>query len=867
MLKLISTTFHPLTQVVQEEAVESMIFQVAKEMPKNVFFSFTDSIIPYQPEAAALQVSIDVVDGDPVEGEESVGKSSQPPEVIVESDTSNSDVGSGEPGLRSARPTVSFQTETNDPKASVGASHVNGFGYGQDDGIGGIGENGNGGNGAVDDRESTDSFSRDGPERSNIIQVPEVSEGDDDRLARFADLADPGDNSSEVTPPTLSLPPSSTNGRISPIIKVSTPSQFSNSTRPVNPAAPKSAQPAQPAQPTQPSFTTALIFNRPQRELSRLLVEKIPLEILKRMVIRWPVGDEQFQDRSELNANRLMINVWDASGDPLQQSFIPFFYSDRSIFVMTYDLTKNLDAPCESYHAKNLRNVDGSISTNAEVLESWIGCVIAHSKDTPALPFKCTRKTPVLPPIIITCTNSDCDRAEQSAVGFVKFFSRKSFTTYKKHLVEASSPTAVRISNRYETLTNGCENDAESQYSGHHMLRREIDYLARQMPYIHDEVPIQWVKFEQLLCGLQQQKKVILLFDDLSKYVTEHCQMSGPLRILPVLSQFHDIGTVVFFYRHPELNKLVITKPQWLVSALGSIITSSPGTWITTEVKTAFKKLGQCGVIGKDMVQLAYRCARMGQRHWNEMLYILNCMDLLCCHPSLHEKKSFYLPSMVVVGAPDPFYIPSDRDPVPVCFSTGESAFPIALFNQLVVRCVRSSQYEPTFYYQLAHLRLNSSHHLLLWKEHTSVICLVQSGVGEFCPTCKSKDNLYEFSPSCSSIAHMIGDQSDLMPSDNISRLIEMSTNSGVDPNVHLSFPDSIELSYPDSLNTLDNICPRVLAFIIKNLQFLCNCWFPGLNVQLQAEVDSTSTILDQQWRHTVLNAGNVPKGLQVWFD
>lgn len=855
------------TQVVQDEVVESMIFQVEKELPKNVNFSFADSIIPDQPdlpESSALVVSANVVNGDTVEREERVNKSSQPLEVIVESDTSSSDTGSGESGPRNARPTVSFQTGS---KASVEASHGQDGGNGE---IGGIGENASGENGAggqVDEKESTASFSGGGQTRPNITQVPEVLEGDDDRLRRFAELADPGDNSSEVTSSTISVPRSSINGRISPIIKTSIPRLPSSSGRPnstINPASPK---PAEPDEPAQPSFTTSLVFNRPQRELSRLLVEKIPLEILKRMVIRWPVGDEQFQDRSELNANRLMINIWDASGDPLQQSFIPFFYSDRSIFVMTYDLSKNLDAPCESYHTKNLRNVDGSIPTNAEVLESWIGCVIAHSKDTPALPFKCTQKTPVLPPIIVTCTNSDCEAAEQSAIGFVKFFSRKSFITYKKHLVEASHPTAVRISNRYETLTNGCENDAEDHYSGHHMLRREIDYLARQMPYIHDEVPIQWVRFEQLLCGLQQQKKVILLYDDLSKYVTEHCQMSGPLRILPVLSQFHDIGTVVFFYRHPELNKLVITKPQWLVSSLGSIITSSPGTWITTEVKTAFKKLGQCGVISRDMIQLAYRCARMGQRHWNEMLFILNCMDLLCCHPSLHENKSFYLPSMVVVGAPDPFYIPCDRDPVPICFSTGESAFPIALFNQLVVRCVRSSQYKPTFYYQLAHLRLNSSHHLLLWKEHTSIVCLVQSGVSEFCPTCKSNDSLYEFSPSCSSIAHMIGDQPDLMPSDNISRLIEMSTNSGVDPSVHLAFPDNIELSYPDSLNTLENVCPKVLGFIDKNLRFLCHCWFPGLNLQLQAEVDSTSTILDQQWRHTVLNAGNAPKGLQVWFD
>ncbi len=581
--------------------------------------------------------------------------------------------------------------------------------------------------------------------------------------------------------------------------------------------------------------------------------------MLKRMIIRWPVGDEVFQDRSELNSNRLMLNVWDASGDPLQMNFIPFFYSDRSIFITAYDITRGLTEICESYRSKDLRNVDGSFPTNAEVLESWIGCALAHAKETPAVPFKCSKTTPILPPIIITCTNIDSGSGRKSAAEFLKFFNLKSFDTYKKHLVEYTNPTAVRVSNLYETNTNESENLSEDDhYSGHHILRREVDHLARQMPYICDEVPIQWVKFEQLLCGLQQQKKIILLYDDLSKYITEHCAMSGPLRILPVLSQFHDVGMVVFFYRHPELNKLVIIRPQWLASALGSIITSHPGNWVTPEVQNTFTKLGKIGVISKDMVCLAYRCARMGQRHWNEMLFILNCMDIICCHPALHEKNSYYLPAMVVVGAPNPFYTPMESDPAPLYFSAGHSALPIAVYNQLVVRCVRSCQYEPTFYYKMAHIRLNSTHHLLLWKEHTSIACLVQSNVDQFCQNCHSKETRYEFSPMCSSISHLIGDPADLMPSDNISRLIESSTNSGVDPKLHLSLSDDC--------TTFESVCPTVLNFLVANLKFLCDCWLPGLQLHIEEHTSATPTVLNQHWKHTVLNNGDTPRKLRVWF-
>ncbi len=811
--------------------IESMGFQKEKERPKSVNFNDTDCIIPNTPSPTQLSSSDHI-------------ENSAEPDKIVATDT------------------PPFEHSSPSSPASVSSE-------GSEVSIKGILRNNPGG--SKYQPPSTNPTNENNTKRTETVQwkedvkenpaaigvrIQEPSE-DDDRISRLVEL------DREITPTTSPesqedsylVHPPSTNGRVSPIMKPRLNLTPSTTARQES-----SQSTQQQAKAESPSPPPLFNFIRPTREPSRLLAEKMPSEMLRRMIIRWPVGDEEFQDRSELNSNRLMMNVWDASGDPLQLNFIPFFYSERSIFITAYDITHGLDEVCESYRTKDLRNIDGSFPTNAEVLESWIGCATAHTKETPALPFKCTSKTPVLPPIIITCTKIDIGKGQESATNFVKFFDRKSFDTYKKHLVEYSNPTAVGVSNHSETIFNSSEElDEEFHYSGHHILRREVDYLARQMPYICDEVPIQWVKFEQLLCGLQQQKKMILLYDDLSKYISEHCSMSGPLRILPVLSQFHDMGTIAFFYRHPELNKLVIIRPQWLASSLGSIITSHPGNWVTPEVQNAFTKLGKKGVISKDMLSLAYRCARMGQRHWNEMLFILNCMDIICCHPSLHEKNSYYLPAMVVVGALDPFYIPMDSDPIPLYFTAGESALPIAVFNQLVVRCVRSCQYEPTFYYQMAHIRLNSTHHLLLWKEHTAIACLVQSNVTHFCPTCQSKETQFEFSPSCSSIAHLIRDQTDLMPSDNISRLIESSTNSGVDPKLHLSLSD-------DCI-TLESVCPQVLHFIGANLQFLCDCWLPGLRLHIAEHTSATPIVLNQHWRHTVLNVGDAPKKLQVWFE
>lgn len=225
--------------------------------------------------------------------------------------------------------------------------------------------------------------------------------------------------------------------------------------------------------------------------------------------------------------------------------------------------------------------------------------------------------------------------------------------------------------------------------------------------------------------------------------------------------------------------------------------------------------------------------------------------------------------------APDPYVIPNDNDPCRLYFSTHTAAaIPLAIFNQLVVRSIRSCRYAPKIFFQWAHIQLNSSHHLLLWKEHTSLVCLVQSNVKEFCERCGYHDDNddddddddneldeeeeFEFSPHCSNVAHLIGEQSEFMPTDNIAKLIESSTNSGVNPKLHLAFSDE-EVS-------LRKLCLRVRCFVEKNLEFLCNCWYPGLELELQCQVGEERVTLNQYWKHMTLKTGKAPESVSVWF-
>ncbi len=685
----------------------------------------------------------------------------------------------------------------------------------------------------------------------------ENAEFEDDRLRRFAQesasMEPPPDAYSSGSVSTKSTSTSiagrsqnsssaSLNGQSSE--ERNQPQQLVSSTAALRRSNSKSASAVSPTQPVPASRPS-------QRELSRLLLEKIPREILKRMVIRWPVGEETPRDRSEFNRKRLMITVWDVSGDVIQQNFTPFFFSDRCLYVAAYNLTRRLDSPCDTLSAMGLKHTDGSVPTNAEVLEDWVGCVTAFSKDIPAQQRQCTKHTPVLPPVVFACTHTDSESVREAPSFFHQFFDRKSFDSYRRHLVEGNDPTALGISNMYE-------NDCQEGYSGHHLLRREIDYLARQMPYIWDNVPVQWVNFEQLIYGLQEQRKIVLLYADLEKYVTDHCRITGPLQILPVLSHYHDVGVMMYFYRHPELCNIIITKPQWLSDALSTVITSTPGRWVTGEVQNAFSKLHEEGSIGKDMLQLAYRCARMPQRYWNEMVFILLYMNLISCHPSLHAQKAVYLPAMVTQVATEPFLVTTESDPAVLHFSAQDAALPVALYNQLVVSCIRNCTYQPVLRYHQAHFQLTETHHLILTKHRTSMSFAIQQGCEHFCAHCKDKQR-YDGIHECSVLTHLLGDNLEYMPSDNIATLVEVTGRS--------DSTSRLRLHLPENEITLHSLCPAILQFLTKNIEFLCHCWFPGLHLGLVTYLGDRVVVLDQYWKHTALCTGTAPSLVCMWFN
>ena len=567
-------------------------------------------------------------------------------------------------------------------------------------------------------------------------------------------------------------------------------------------------------------------------EMSKILLDHIPLEVLKRLVMRWPVDEDDATVEQDIaNRRRLLINVWDCSGDPIQLSVIPLFFSHRCIFLATYNATKPFNQPSESFTAHNLISLKGTVPSNEDVLEEWLGSVLAQSVNFPTGPSSACNNSPQLPPIIFTTTHGDSQN-----IPFHQFFTPETHSRYKSHMTD-DIPSVLAVSSLHE-------NEIEA-YMSHHYLRREIDHIARQMPYIYDMIPVQWVRFEQLLFAILEQNKIIILLPDLERYISDMCDILGPLQVQPALSHFTNIGSIVHFHRHPALMKFIVIRPQWLMDALSSIFTSSTNHWVTEQVRISFQKLLSDGFIPLNTLLLAYRCSRLPPRYWNETLYFMNYMDLIACHPTLHDSKAVYIPAMVNQSPPGFLFGPTSSDPSTLFFSTTTNVFPISLYNQLVVHCIRCSAYPPTIYHNIVHIRLNATHHLILRRENKHLGILVQSDTETFCRNCPAEQQCTKVSSSCSGVSHLIDSE------ENSFLLWEMNYS-----------PCQTTLEPLDS-DSIGVICSKVRMFLLDHLDFLTKCWYPGLVLECR---DSASNVLDLKWQTRVLKKGHANEKLAVWF-
>lgn len=560
-------------------------------------------------------------------------------------------------------------------------------------------------------------------------------------------------------------------------------------------------------------------------------LSKVPQEILRRLLLRWNIKEPP----KYLDSRCCSLSVCDTSGYPLMINVTPLFFSRRFVYLGVFNLSEPFQALSQPHIDAGLTDVYGNTPTNADMLDEWLSAAAGQAKSLPFEPLGVHHtSSPRLPPIILV--GSQLDKCESSCElqNVSEFINSRCFSS---HMNQRDPPMVFSCSSLMESQSEYSDQSG-MPHAGHHLLRREIDIIARQLPFSHEKIPLKWVKFQQIICSLKDQRKCLLLYQELSQFVKTQCPgQFTDVDIHIMFIHYHSLGSICYFSSHKQLSQLVVTDPQWLMTAITSVIKPPKKPWFTQAVKEEFTRLVQDGIIDSTILQLRYRYCNQHLKMWNQVIFIMDCLELVCYYPQL-EKKEIIMPCVVVKTAPPFLTTPSHPKAATLSFKVEASTFPELLFYQLVVCCVRSAtRYLPKLYRHLAHIQLTETHRLILMKSKNHLLVRVE-------PNCEVYTN-QDVTDCLLEPCYAEWEENEFIQPETMDKIRRKPLCKE-----HLVFEH----------NRLESICPVVLSFLQQHIEYLCACWLPGLIYNTEVLVNNCYISLDN------LKEQNNPPDISVWL-
>ena len=187
----------------------------------------------------------------------------------------------------------------------------------------------------------------------------------------------------------------------------------------------------------------------------------------------------QSRPEGDIKSEEVILTLWDFAGQHLYYASHSVFLSGRAVYILVYNLNKDLLAtaePCFKQGVHNIRLDNANNETNLDNLLSWLVSVHnIRSADNKNVAHQ-GKKLPYLqPPVIIVGTHLDQPFEE---VNTMEERIKKSFANkeYEQHV---TAP--------FFAIDNETAND-----QGVKTLRQRIIEILKEEPYMGQEVPLRY---------------------------------------------------------------------------------------------------------------------------------------------------------------------------------------------------------------------------------------------------------------------------------------------------------------------------------------------------------------------------------------
>ena len=203
---------------------------------------------------------------------------------------------------------------------------------------------------------------------------------------------------------------------------------------------------------------------------------KINLNDVTYLVVRYL---QSLRLEDDTKSEEVILTLWDFAGQHLYFASHSVFLSARAVYILVYNLSKNLVAtaePCVRQGMNDTRLENTNNETNLDNLLSWLVSVHSIRSDSnKKVGYEGTKQSSLRPPVIIVGTNSD-QPFEDVKTAENRIKSSILDKDYQEHVVAP-----------FFAVNNKAEND-----EGVQKLRHKIMEVLKGEPYMGEEVPLRY---------------------------------------------------------------------------------------------------------------------------------------------------------------------------------------------------------------------------------------------------------------------------------------------------------------------------------------------------------------------------------------
>ena len=400
--------------------------------------------------------------------------------------------------------------------------------------------------------------------------------------------------------------------------------------------------------------------------------------------------------------------LWDFAGKPVYYTTHPIFLTSRAIYLLAYDLSQN---PLEKVgpvlkqgmHRKHLDSF--SLKTNFDYLDFWMSSIASlasreesdqESVQSEVLPEK-------LPAVFLVCTHADTPYKTQSDPTTLarQLFGSLRTKAYKTHLYDV-----FVVDNTMSGHGSECPEVVR--------LRQEVLAVSKALPQMKESIPIKWLKYEKHLQAMKEGGTTCIDRDVAKTIASQDCDIIDDQEFQTSLKFLHEKRILIHFSDTPELDKLVVLDPQWLIDVFKEVITLRPFN-LEKKFRALWVKLENHGILEEKLFET-----------FESLISIMEKFSLICSWPSSDAScsKQYLVPSMLMSLPPEGLISLVESARIPPLFLKFESGHvPPGLFPRLVLQFLQwdqEGQGKPQLYLNFA--RFYSSQN-----EDCSVILLCHS--------------------------------------------------------------------------------------------------------------------------------------------